>query len=152
MSKVSPQPYFFLDLPAQKRTSIVVMHIGAKEILVVGDRVLIKPDNPEERTKVGLVLPQSVMEKDPVQSGRVLAVGPGIAVPNLAADDSEPWAEHYKGNRSVRYIPVQAREGDYALFLRKEAVEIRYCGEVYLVVPQSAILLLIRDDIECEEI
>lgn len=126
------------------------MHIGSKEILVVGDRVLIKPDNPEERTKVGLVLPQSVMEKDPVQSGRVLAVGPGIAVPNLSADDNEPWAEHYSREKSVRYIPVQAREGDYALFLRKEAVEIRYCGEVYLVVPQSAILLLIRDDAELE--
>jgi len=124
------------------------MHIGAKEILLVGDRVLIKPDNPEERTKVGLVLPQSVMEKDPVQSGRVLAVGPGIAVPDLSADDHEPWAEHYGHNRNVRYIPVQAQEGDYALFLRKEAVEIRYCGEVYLVVPQAAILLLIRDDVE----
>lgn len=127
------------------------MQIGSKRILVVGDRVLIKPDNPEERTKVGLVLPQSVMEKDPVQSGRVLSVGPGIAVPNLAADDGEPWREHLGGgSRSVRYIPVQAREGDYALFLRKEAVEIRYCGEVYLVVPQSAILLLIRDEVETE--
>jgi len=122
------------------------MFIGSKEIIVVGDRVLIKPDNPEERTKVGLVLPQSVMEKDPVQSGRVLATGPGIAIPNLTAEDGEPWREHYSSNRKVHYIPLQAREGDYVLFLRKEAVEIRYCGEVYLVVPHSAILLIIRDD------
>jgi hypothetical protein len=121
------------------------MRIGTKDILVVGDRVLIKPDNPEELTKVGLVLPQSVVEKEPVQSGRVLAVGPGIAIPNFAADDSEPWKDHHSGS-AIRYIPVQAEIGDYALFLRKEAVEIRYCGEHFVVVPQSAILLLIRDE------
>jgi len=83
--------------------------------------------------------------KEPVQSGRVLAVGPGIAIPNFAADDSEPWKDHHSGS-AIRYIPVQAEIGDYALFLRKEAVEIRYCGEHFVVVPQSAILLLIRDE------
>ena len=119
------------------------MRIGEKEILVIGDRVLVRPDNPEERTKVGLVLPQSVMEKDPVQSGRVVAVGPGIPVPSLAQDDHEPWAERH--DTPVRHIPVQAEAGDHALFLRKEAVEIRYRSEVFLVVPQGAILLLIRD-------
>ncbi len=128
------------------------MYIGTKEILVVGDRVLIKPDNPEERTKVGLVLPQTVMEKDPVQSGLVLEVGPGIAVPNLAADEGEPWERPFSRERSVRYIPLQAQVGDYALFLKKEAVEIRYCGEIYLVVPHSAILLLIRDESEIHPI
>jgi hypothetical protein len=44
----------------------------------------------------------------------------------------------------MRYIPVQAEVGAFALFLRKEAVEIRYREEPFLVVPQSAILLLIR--------
>ena len=48
----------------------------------------------------------------------------------------------------VRYIPVQAEVGDYALFLRKDAVEIRYQEETFLIVPQAAILLLIRGDEE----
>ena len=122
------------------------MRIGDRDILVVGDRVLIKPDNPEERTKVGLVLPQSVMEKDPVQSGRVLATGPGTPVPSLTGDDGEPWQETRASH--TRYMPGQAEVGDYALFLRKEAVEIRYRSDNYLVVPQSAILLLIRGDEE----
>jgi co-chaperonin GroES (HSP10) len=121
-----------------------MMQIGNRQILMVGDRLLIKPDNPEERTKVGLVLPQSVMEKDPVQSGRVLAVGPGTPVPNFGGEDHEPWQEG--AEMPLRYIPVQAEVGDYALFLRKEAVEIRYRSEQFLVVPQSAILLLIRGD------
>jgi co-chaperonin GroES (HSP10) len=117
------------------------MQIGNKEILLVGDRVLIKPENPEERTKVGLYLPQTVVEKEPVQAGRVVATGPGIPLPNLT-DENEPWKEHRETR--MRYIPVQAEVGDYALFLRKEAVEIRYREEPFLVVPQSAILLLIR--------
>jgi predicted component of type VI protein secretion system len=41
---------------------------------------------------------------------------------------------------------MEARVNDYALFLRKAAVEIKYENEVYFVVPQSAILLLIREN------
>ena len=39
----------------------------------------------------------------------------------------------------------QARMGDYALFFRKAAVEITFEGSKYLVVPQAAILVLVRD-------
>ncbi|MBN1865776.1 co-chaperone GroES [Candidatus Sumerlaeota bacterium] len=120
------------------------MRIGSREILVVGDRILVKPDNPDERTKVGLYLPQTVTEREPVQSGRVVATGPGVAVPNMSSDNPEPWQERRQSQ--VRYIPLQAEVGDYALFLRKEAVEIRYRDEQFLVVPHSGILLLIRDE------
>jgi co-chaperonin GroES (HSP10) len=41
---------------------------------------------------------------------------------------------------------LQAREGDLAIFLRKEAVEIEFDKEKYLIIPQSAILLLIRNE------
>jgi co-chaperonin GroES (HSP10) len=126
------------------------MRVGNREILVVGDRVLVRPDNPEERTKVGLVLPQSVLEKDPVQTGRILATGPGTPVPNFGGTDAEPWQEPGEAP-AMRYIPVPAEAGDYALFLRREAVEIRYRNEHYLVVPQSAILLLIRGDDPADE-
>jgi hypothetical protein len=43
---------------------------------------------------------------------------------------------------------MEVRSGDYALFLRKAAVEIQYEGEKYFIVPQSAILVLIRDQEE----
>jgi co-chaperonin GroES (HSP10) len=119
------------------------MKIGDKEILVVGDRVLIKPDKLEERTKVGLFLPETVIAKEPVQVGRVVATGPGIAVPNLTQDLSEPWQQERATPQ--RYIPLQAEVGDLVLFLKKEAVDIRYHDEEYVVVSQSAILLVIRD-------
>ncbi|MCA9417513.1 MAG: co-chaperone GroES [Candidatus Omnitrophica bacterium] len=123
------------------------MKIGNKQILVVGDRVLIKPENNDERTKVGLYVPQTVIEKEPVQSGRVVAKGPGIAYPTGSGEGSEPWQET-SDSHHLKFIPVQAEVGDFALFLKKEAFEIQYQKETYLVVPQGAILLLIRDEEE----
>lgn len=120
------------------------MQIGNKQLLLIGDRLLIRPENSEDRTKVGLYLPQTVIEKQPVQTGRVVEVGPGLAIPNLAADHSEPWQERHQ--QPVRYLPVQAEIGDYALFLRKDAIEVRYQDQDFLVIPQTAILLLIRDE------
>jgi co-chaperonin GroES (HSP10) len=43
---------------------------------------------------------------------------------------------------------MQARKGDYALFFRKAAVEITFEGDRYLVVPQAAILALVRDELD----
>lgn len=41
---------------------------------------------------------------------------------------------------------MQAKPGDYALFFRKAGVEITFENERYLVIPQSAILALVRED------
>jgi chaperonin GroES len=120
------------------------MRRGNRELVVVGDRVLIKPDRPEERTSVGLYLPQTAVEKEKVQSGYVVQIGPGIPLPEpgVGPDDDEPWRS---ADRKARYIPMQSEVGDYALFLKTSAVEIKFENEVYLVVPQSAILVLARD-------
>jgi co-chaperonin GroES (HSP10) len=56
----------------------------------------------------------------------------------------EPWKIGGAGSQG-RYVPMQARVGDYALFFRKAAVEITFENEPYLVVPQQAILALVRD-------
>jgi len=119
------------------------MKKGKQKLMVVGDRVLISPDIGEERTKVGLYLPQTVMDKDSVQTGRIVATGPGNPMPNPMDMDEEPWKESQRG---VRYVTMQAQVDDYAIFLRKSAVEIKYENKTYLVVPQAAILVLLRDD------
>lgn len=120
------------------------MQIGDHIIHVVGDRVLVKPDDPSQRTKTGLYLPQGVVEKEHVQSGRVVETGPGVALPNFSSTPEEPWQQ--RRDSPVRYLPLQAEVGDQAIFLRKEGIEIRYNDEDFLVVPQSAILLLIRGE------
>jgi chaperonin GroES len=113
----------------------------AKQLTVVGDRVLITPEEGEERTRVGLYLPPTALESQQVQSGVIIATGPGDPVPDLASLDEEPWRV---AERETRYRPMQARVGDHAIFFRKAAVEITFEGQKYLVVPQAAILVLIR--------
>jgi chaperonin GroES len=112
-----------------------------KKLVVIGDRVLIRPSKPNERTDSGLYLPPGVQDKEKVQQGFVIKTGPGYAIP-MPVDD-EPW----KGNEEqVKYVPLQAREGDLAIFLLSGATEVLYENEKYYIVPQSAILMLERDE------
>lgn len=110
---------------------------------MIGDRVLIKVDDEEKRTAVGLYLPESVREKEEVQGGHIVKVGQGMPLvePSILARGG--WGEDE--DLKVRYVPMQSHIGDYALFLRKAAIELQYEDEDYLIVPQHAILILLRD-------
>ena len=117
------------------------MKRGKKQLLVVGDRVLVEPTKTETMTKVGLFLPPGVVEKEEVRAGTVVAMGPGTPLPP-PSDEQEPWKDGY---RTPRFLPMQVRVGDTALFFRKAAIEITFEDERYLVVPYGAILVLVRE-------
>ncbi|MFH0759024.1 MAG: co-chaperone GroES family protein [Bacteroidota bacterium] len=110
--------------------------------IVVGDRVLIKPKNQQDRTKSGLYLPQGVQEKEKIHSGYVLKVGPGYPIPAIQ-DEDEPWKDQ---GDSVKYVPLQSREGDLAIYLQNSGYELEFNNEKYVIIPHSAILMLIRDE------
>ncbi len=112
-----------------------------KKLIIIGDRLLVRPSRPNERTQTGLFLPPGVQEKEKVQQGYIIKAGPGYVLP-LPSED-EPWKP---ADEQVRYIPLQAKEGDLAIFLSGGATEIMYEGEKYFIVPQSAILMLERDE------
>ena len=114
---------------------------GGKELIIIGDRVLISPDTTKSKTDSGLYLPQGVAEKEKVQSGFVVSVGPGYMIPNT--ESSEPWLN---SNKEPQFVPLQVQEGDYAIFLRREAVEIEYESKKYMIVPQAGILAIVRDE------
>lgn len=116
-----------------------------KRLIVVGDRVLIQPEEGEDRSKVGLYLPATAVDNRAVQGGTVVATGPGNAVSAPTELDEEPW-KIGAGASEPRYVPLQARIGDYAIFFRRAAVEITFEGDKYLVVPQAAILTLVREE------
>lgn len=109
-------------------------------LIVVGDRVLIKPKNPDERTKTGLLLPPGIQEKQKAHCGYVVKVGPGYPIPTLTETD-EPW----KKKEDPRYFPLQASVGDMAVYLHENSVEVEFNKEKYVIVPFSSILLLFRD-------
>ncbi len=112
-----------------------------KKLIVVGDRVLIKPTKPDERTASGLYLPPGVQEKEKVQQGYVIKTGPGYAIPIPV--ENEPWKSE---EEQVKYLPLQAKEGDLAIFLVSGATEVMYEKERYFIVPQGAILMLEREE------
>ncbi len=112
-----------------------------KKLIVIGDRVLIRPSKPDEQTVSGLYLPPGVQEKEKVQQGYIIKTGPGYAIP-MPVDD-EPWKSD---EENVKYVPLQAREGDLAIFLVSGATEVMYENEKYFIVPQGAILLLEREE------
>jgi len=113
--------------------------IHTEKIIVVGDKVLIRPYEGNKKSQGGLYLPPNVVEKEKVLSGYILKVGPGFPI---APADDEIWEE----TKSAKYIPLEASEGDQALFLKKDAIDIELDGEKLIVVSQSAILLLVRDN------
>ncbi|MCU0371640.1 MAG: co-chaperone GroES family protein [Ignavibacteria bacterium] len=106
--------------------------------------MLIKPKSLSERTKTGLYLPPGVQEKEVVQSGYVMKVGPGYPLAQTPDEFDEPWKSG--GEEKVKYIPLQVREGDLAIFMQKGSIEVLYKDEKYYIVPQHQILMVERDD------
>jgi chaperonin GroES len=122
--------------------SLLIDTKDLKKLIVIGDRVLIKPKVPQSKTKSGLLLPPGVNENEKVQIGFVVKVGPGYPIPSVN-DSDEPWK-----NRSdePKYVPLQPKEGDQAVYLQNSAIEVEFNREKYVIVSHSAILLLLRDD------
>lgn len=119
------------------------MNDNPKKLVVVGDRILVAPEEGEERTSVGLYLPPTAVDRQAVQGGRIMATGPGTPISAPTELEDEPWKVPAG---EPRFVPMQARVGDYALFFRKAAVEITFESKRYLVVPQAAILVLVRSE------
>lgn len=113
-----------------------------KRLIVVGDRALVEPEEGEERTRVGLYLPASAVDAQAVQGGRIVATGPGTPISAPTELGEEPWRIE---SGEPRFLPMQARVGDFAIFFRRASVEITFEERRYLVVPQAAILVLVRE-------
>lgn len=123
--------------------AINIDNLNIKSFILVGDKVLIKPQTEKNRTKSGLFLPPGIQEKEEIYTGWILKVGPGMPIPQFN-DVDEPWKET---KEQIKYLPLQAKEGDLALYLQKSAYELTFNNEKYVIIPHAAILLLIRDDL-----
>jgi chaperonin GroES len=114
-----------------------------KNLFVVGDRVLIKPRKISNKSKGGLFLPPGYQEKEELLTGYIVKCGPGYPVSVASEDPDEVWKRNIE---PIKYIPLQTKEGDLAIFLQKAAIEIIFNEEKYFIVPQSSILLFERDE------
>ncbi len=122
--------------------SLVIEEKDLEKFIMVGDRVLIRPKIPSGKTKTGLYLPPTVQESEKIQSGYIIKVGPGYPIPAVT-DEDESWKQKQE---NVKYVPLQAHRGDLAVYLSKSGFEIEFNKEKYIILPHSAILMIIRDE------
>ena len=113
-----------------------------KKLIIVGDRLLVRPKKETEKTDSGIFLPPGVREKEKIQSGYIVKAGPGYPMP-LPTDEDDAWKPD---EDQIKYVPLQAKEGDLAIFLQKGAFEVMYEGEKFFIVPQTSILMLEREE------
>jgi co-chaperonin GroES (HSP10) len=133
--------FIFAELKIESM-SLVIEEKDLDKFILIGDRVLIRPKNPQERTNSGLYLPPSVQENEKTLSGYIVKVGPGYPIPAMT-DADEPWKEK---KDDVKYVPLQAKVGDLAVYLNKSGWDIEFNKEKYIILPHSSILMLIRDE------
>jgi len=112
-----------------------------EKIIMIGDKVLVKPKNPNLQTSSGLYLPTTAVEKENIQAGYVIKVGPGFPIPAIT-DDEEVW----KKQEEVKYVPLQAKVGDLAVYLSKAGYEIEFKGEKFIILSHSAIVMIVREE------
>lgn len=91
----------------------------------LGDNVVIKAITKEEKTKSGIILPDTVDKEKPEQ-GEVIAIGPGKLLDN--------------GSRA----PMEVKPGDRVLFKKYSPDEIKVEGEEVLVLSQSDIIAILE--------
>jgi len=120
--------------------------IGDKQLIVAGDRILVSPPVAGERTDSGLYVPDSAVDKRKVMAGWVEAVGPGYPVPDPGGSSDEPWKT--SDLPAVKHYPLQVEKGDYVLYVKSAAWEIRLDTGKFFVVPYSSVLVILRTPLE----
>ena len=94
------------------------------KIKPLGDRILIKPLEAEDKTKGGIILPDTAKEKP--QEGKVVAVGKGRML------------------ESGKIEPSEVKAGDKVLYGKYSGTEIKVNGEEHLIVKEEDILAIIE--------
>ncbi|MFA5878787.1 MAG: co-chaperone GroES [Candidatus Margulisiibacteriota bacterium] len=90
----------------------------------LGDRAIVEPEVAEQKTKSGIVLPDTAQEKP--QKGKVVKVGPG-----KVSDDG-------------KLMPMNIKEGDNVIFSKYGGTELKVDGKEYLIVRESDVLAVIE--------
>lgn len=95
------------------------------KIKPLADRVVLEPISIEEKTKTGIVLPETA-EKEKPEQGKVIAVGPGRL--------------GLKGQR----LPMSVKKGDIVLFTKYGPSEVKINGKEYLIAREEDILAILE--------
>jgi chaperonin GroES len=89
----------------------------------LGDKVVLRQQEAEEKTQSGIILPDSAQEKP--QAAVVVAVGPG---------------KEEDGHK----IEMQVKEGDKVIYSKYSGTEVKYDEEEYIIVSQKDIIAVVE--------
>lgn len=95
------------------------------KIKPISDHILIEPIKEEEKTKSGILLPDTA-EKERPEQGKVIAVGPG------------------KKDRQGKIISMEVKPGDKVLFTKYGPTEIKVDNKEYLIAKEEDILAILE--------
>jgi chaperonin GroES len=98
--------------------------MASKKLTPIGDRVVVKPDPEEQKTRSGIVLPDTAKEKP--SEGTVIAVGTGRILDN--------------GTK----VPVEVKIGDKIIYSKYGGTEVKIDGEEYIILAERDILAISR--------
>jgi chaperonin GroES len=100
--------------------------MNVKELKPLGDRVLIKPLVEEEKSKGGILLPDTVSKEKP-QAGEILAVGPGAT------------------SKDGKIVPMTVKKGDKVVYAKYSGTDIKDDDdEDYLILSEKDILAIVK--------
>jgi len=117
--------------------------IALKNMGLVGDRILVRPETREEqKTESGIILPTSVVDDNDISSGIVVMIGPGM-VSGSNNKRSEDWME--ESSNKVEFIPLQIKIGYRVLFIPDCAYEVQVDGKTYMIMQQGAVIMYDKD-------
>jgi chaperonin GroES len=97
---------------------------GCMKIRPLQDRLLVKRIEEEEKTKGGIIIPDTAKEKP--QEGRIIAVGPG------------------KTGKDGQVTPLSVKTGDRILFGKYSGTEIKLEGEEHLIIREDDVLAVLE--------
>jgi chaperonin GroES len=92
-------------------------------LLPLGDRVVVKRLEAQEKTKSGIVLPSQAQEKP--QEAIVIAVGPG-------------------GNIDGKEVKMEVKKDDLVIYSKYSGTEVKFGDVEYIIVKQSDILAIVK--------
>ena len=94
------------------------------KIRPLGDRIIIKRIEEEEKSRGGIIIPDTAKEKP--QEGKVIAVGKG-----KIGDDG-------------KLIPIEVKVGDRVLFGKYSGTEVKLLGDEHLIIREDDVLGIIE--------
>jgi len=113
-----------------------------EEIIVINDKILIKPEDTK-KTGGGILIPDGIQQDESILNGYVAKVGRGYPLGASFADEEKPWMKDPQ-SVMVDYMPLQVMLGDFVFFIERAAMEFTHNSIKWMVIPEGAILAVIR--------